>query len=606
MDYPKEWPESLKNIIDKAYKTNKFTDIRNALKLVKGQLSANNEKKINIGILRTYTIETLIDCLQLSLSAIPCRVNITLGGLDSIEQDLFDKESSFLQSSLEVIVILWRIEDLLPKLVWEVDSMSLKERRDSYNMLIERIKRIVEQYDEDAPLIVSTFFVPDYWKNSLNDKHRGYGIIEIVYKVNLFLYRYATLGKIRIFDVSQWLGSVGNSALNEKMNFFARQPFDPAYGLSFADSFTKVIRPLLLTQSKVLAIDLDNTLWGGVLGEDGIENLNIGKDYPGSVYWRIQQTLISLKNRGVLLVLLSKNNITDVTKAFDSLIMPLKLSDFIKLKVNWELKYKNLKEVAEELGLGVDSFVFLDDQKFEQGEMKALLPDVKTISNSGDPLNILESIVNSYYFDSFSIEKEDLSRNKDYKNQINRKKLEDTLDREGFLYSLELKANIESVSSVNLQRVIQMILKTNQFNLTTRRHSSSTVNKLISTKGSILITISLRDKFGDQGVVGLCIAVKDDTCDGGLIVDTFLMSCRALSRGAEDVLWCALMKYSSNKGYKILRAEYIETNKNMQVSDFYSRMGMELENDKNATQYILDVTKEINFPSWIDVSFAEE
>jgi len=605
MHYPKKWPNALKKIVSQAYKSNKLIDIRFALK--KAQDQNINENIVNIGILRTFTIETLVDYLQLSLTTIPCKPNITLGEIENIEQELFDKESIFLQSSPDIIFILWRLEELLPDLTWNIDSMLIEKRRDSFNLLTDRIKQIISQYQGSAPLVISTFSVPDYWKSSLHDKHRSYGIVEIVNRLNLLLYEQASLGSIKIFDLAQWQSTVGKLASNKKMDFFARQPISVGYALSFSDSFSQVVRTLLVAKSKVLAIDLDNTLWGGVLGEDGIEHLNIGKDYPGNIYWQIQQFVRALKNRGVLLVLLSKNNFTDVTKAFDLLTMPLKLSDFTIVKANWKSKYANLLEVAEELSLSIDSFVFLDDQLFEQEEMNAFLPSVEVISNTGDPLNLLESLSKNHSFDSFLIGKEDLIRNEDYKNQVNRKNLGNELDKETFLNSLGLKASIENVTEANLARVMQMISKTNQFNLTTKRHSISSIKKLMSIKSNILLTISLRDKFGDQGIIGLCIAIKADKLQKELIIDTFLMSCRALGRDAEDALWSALMRYSNNKGYEVLRASYIASSKNMQVASFYNRMGMtpQSSNDESNTQYFLNLPQRENSPEWIETSFME-
>ena len=607
MHYPKKWPRALKKTVSQAYETKKLNDVRIALKKTDEQVRNEHEQIVNIGILRTFTIETLLECLRLSLTTIPCNPNITLGEIENIEQELFNKESIFLKSSPDFIYILWRLEELLPNLMWNIDSMSLEQRRDSFDMLVDRIKQIVTQYKGSAPLIISTFSVPDYWKSSLHDKHRSYGIVEIVSRLNLFLYEQASFGSIKIFDMAQWLSSVGELAVNKKMDFYARQPIAARYALSFADFFSQVVRTLLTTKSKVLAIDLDNTLWGGVLGEDGIENLNIGKDYPANVYWRIQQVVYALKSRGIVLVLLSKNNITDVTMAFDSLSMPLKLSDFSVVKANWKSKYANLIDASEELSLGIDSFVFLDDQLFEQEEMNAFLPSVEVISNSGDPLNLLESLSDNYFFDSFLIGQEDLVRNEDYKNQVSRKNLENELDRETFLTSLDLKANIDSVNDANLNRVMQMISKTNQFNLTTKRHSISSVKKLMSIKDNILLTISLCDKFGDQGIIGLCIAINSSKPKKELIIDTFLLSCRALGRDAEDALWCGLIRHSNNMGYEFLRASYLASSKNMQVAGFYNRMGMspEANKDEKNIQYTLNLPQQENCPEWIDIRFME-
>jgi FkbH-like protein len=607
MNYPQEWPSNLKKLVNNAYKTKKLVDARLALKEVEKQNIHDNVESLKIGILRTFTLETILDYLKLSLGTLPYISSINLGELENIEQELFDNSSKFLKSSPDIIFILWRLEELLPDLTWNVDSMSLETRKKSFDILIERIQKIISQYSGSAPIVFSTISVPEFWEKALHDKHRDYGIAQIVNKVNLFLYENAAHGRIKIFDFFQWLNQNGSSLLDTKMDLFARQPISTELALSFSDALSQIVRALQTSRYKVLAVDLDNTLWGGILGEDGIENLNIGKDYPGNIYWRIQQFICSIKKRGFLIVLLSKNNISDVSKAFELLDMPLKLSDFSLVMANWEPKYKNLMDTAKKLNLGVDSFVFLDDQLFEQEEMNAFIPTVKIISNSGDPLNMLDSLINSHIFDKLSLEKEDLLRNEDYKNQVNRRALENVLDRETFLKSLHLKANIGFASEANIQRIVQMTNKTNQFNLTTIRHSISSIKKIMSIKSNLILTISLKDKFGDQGIIGLCVAINAGIEKKEFTIDTFLMSCRALGRGAEEALWASLIEFSNKLGYKAIHASYLATNKNMQVANFYNRMGMKevnSENEKNI-KYILNLPSQAAAPEWIEINILE-
>jgi len=276
------------------------------------------------------------------------------------------------------------------------------------------------------------------------------------------------------------------------------------------------------------------------------------------------------------------------------------------VKVNWSEKYKNLIEAAKELNLGLDSFVFLDDQSFEQEQMHQFLPEVKVLRSSKDPLELFNALSNSYFFDAFLIEKEDRLRSEDYVKQIERKGLEKSLNREVFLSSLELKAAIRPVTDATIQRVAQMLVKTNQFNLTTKRHSIAKVKKMLDNNENILLTLSLSDKFGDQGIVGLCIALKTNKNKGEMVIDTFLMSCRALGRGAEDALWSALLIYLNKRKCKVLRASYISSKKNIQVSNFFGRLGMNIElSNSKGVQYVMDLPRHADFQKWIDIGFLE-
>jgi len=602
---PKSWDIEVKNIVNNAYKTGSLLDVRKAISAISLLSNIDRGKNITIGVLRTFTIESIIDHINLSLSIIPCNPQIVLGELENIEQELFETNSKFLQADPDIIIILWRLEDLYPNLVWGIDAMSLEERFDACNLLIDRVKKITSQYQGAATLLLSTLSIPDHFIGSIQDQHRGYGIAEIVSRVNLLLYELASQKKVKILDYLQWKMSVGSEAQDKKMELFARQPIAAKYALSFSRYLARVIQPLVIPQAKVLAVDLDNTIWGGVLGEDGIDNLIIGNDYPGNVYWQIQQLTLGLKERGILIVLLSKNNFEDVKKAFSFLNdMPLKLSDFSKIKANWKDKYQNLLEVSKELSLGLDSFVFLDDQLFEQEQMEQFLPEVNVLKSSGDPLSLFNSLSTAYMFDSFSIEQEDLLRNNDYKQQLNRDELQNRLSKEDFLSSLQLKAVIRQVTDTTLNRVVQMLAKTNQFNLTTRRHSHVDIKNMLDNSNNILLTISLRDRFGDQGIVGLCLALETGESKERLLVDSFLISCRALGRGAEDALWFALLNKAASGKYNQIEANYIKSSKNTQTELFYKRMGMITEfNNDDETRYKMSLPCKVVPPNWIDIDF---
>lgn len=601
-NFPLKWSESLKLEVERAYSKGRLLDIKGALRHIEEYQLDPARNSLVIGILRTFTIENLVDHLRLSFSIIPSSPNFVLGELENIEQELLDVNSHFLRANPDFILVLWRLEELYPILNSEADLMSPEQRLDALDKLLNRIQQLVAEYQGDAPLIFSNFSIPDQWIGVIHDHHRQFGIAEIVNRLNQLLYELASQKKIKIFDFSQWLMSEGSEAIDQKMDLYARQPISTGKALSFTDAIARVFKPMIFAQSKVLAVDLDNTLWGGVLGEDGVLNLKIGQDYPGNIYWRIQQAIYSLKSRGVLLVLLSKNNLVDVEDAFKVIgKIPLKLSDFSVVKINWNEKYLNLIEASKELNLGIDSFVFLDDQPFEQEQMRQSLPEVKVLNNRNDPLDILNAISNSHFFDQFSIGDEDQIRTQDYKSEINRNKMKKGLRKEVFLSSLKLKADVQQVGSKTIQRTVQMLAKTNQFNLTTRRHNEAFIRKMLENDRNLILIISLRDKFGDQGIIGLCVALQGLT-RGEMILDSFLLSCRALGRGAEDLLWSELLRYLEERDCNLLRASYIPSKKNIQVSKFYDRLGMEVESfTEKETKYIMKPPFTATKPAWIEL-----
>ena len=600
---PMHWPLDIQQAIRRELESNTLGAVRKSLSLIGGLQDLQRGRAFRLGILRTFTLETMLDHLCLALSCIPCQPEIIVGELENIEQELFNPNSLFINSELDMILILWRLEELYPILAWEADMMTTEQRRDAYEILNSRVENIVSSYRAAAPLFVSTLPVPELWKGRLHDLHRPFGVNEIVRRFNVGLHDLASTGKINVFDFSQWLSSNGSSAIDPKMDFFARQPIAARSMLSFSGAIARLVAPVARPQAKVLAIDLDDTLWGGVLGEDGIAGLKISNDYPGNIYRRIQQFVLSLKHRGVLLVLLSKNNLEDVEQAFDELDdMPLKLEDFSLVKVNWREKSHNLREAAQELNLGIDSFVFVDDQPFEREQMSFTLPEVQVLYAGKDPLSMYNALLNCPRFDSFRISQEDIARVQDYQQQLFRKKLETSCTPEDFLKSLSLEAVICPVDEGNLQRAYQMLAKTNQFNLTTRRHGEANLRRMLDTPGSVLLTLALSDRFGDQGIVGLCIALKDRDTDS-VELDSFLLSCRAIGRGAEDALWGILLRKLSLKGYKKLKATYAVSPKNSQVSNLLDRWGMKRvhENSQNV-EYVLELPAKICLPDWMTIN----
>jgi FkbH-like protein len=547
--------------------------------------------------------------IELALRTIPVRAKINLADLDTIESSLLDPNSDFILQVPNIVLVLWRLEELAPNLFIDGALMSEKQRDEYRNSLINRINSLIKNFESRnrTPLFLSTFppIVP--LGRGLVDLHSQNGLISIRNDLNKFILESATNNpSVYIHDLDEWVSRIGERAMDLKMDFFARQPISfkhlPSFSLNLARSLTPHIRP----SCRVLAIDLDNVIWGGVLGEEGYEKIKMGHDFPGNIYRQIQLAVIALKNQGVLITLLSKNNFPDVKEAFLKIPdMPLSLDDFVSIRVNWEPKSKNLISIAEELKLGIDSFAFLDDQDFEREEIKFSLPDVKVLEVSSDPISILKAIKNCPYFDLLKLSKEDKKRTNDYINQKKRKLYrEKSSSFEEYLYSLNLEAETNEVNGNNMSRVIQMLSKTNQFNLTSYRHAETEVNEMLKNDINILIVLSVKDRFGDQGIVGLAIALTKG--DSIMEVDTFLLSCRALGRGIEKALWKNLIERLTDKGCKELKARYIPNKKNIQCEKILDNFGMKLlgtdkiETDKNCIKnYTTTFPCYFENPDWI-------
>ena len=605
-DLPANWPEPVKRQVAEAASSGRIAAIRGAAAAIESMPQELRGKPFRLLIARTFTLETQIDAIKLALAAIPCNPAVDLAALENIEQVLLDPNSPEMRARPDAVLVLWRLEELLPQFVSGNAGMSGDERKSAVQGAIERITRLCDAYIKDArsSLFLATLPAPLGMSDALADLHRPYGLRDALLRINQSILDLAARhNQIHVFDFAAWATACGHAAFDLKMELYARQPIAAAFVTSFADALAACLRPLLRPAAKVLAVDLDNMLWGGVVGEDGIAGLKIGHDFPGNIYRRIQQALLRLKSRGVLLVLLSKNNPEDVKDAFAALPdMPLRFDDFTAVRINWEPKHENLRSIAGELNLGLDSFVFLDDQAFEREQMAFRLPEVNVLPASEDPLHILNTITACRDFDIYRTSAEDLTRAGDYRAQSLRKQLgSESENAESFLKTLQLKAVVARVGESRLGRAVQMLAKTNQFNVTTRRHSEAEMRRMCGDPRCLLLTLSLSDRFGDQGIIGLAIGVRGES-DEEMRVDSFLLSCRALGRGAEQALWGSLLTKARALGYRTVRAEYLPTAKNQQVADLFDRFGMTREKHGDAgSSYTLQLSALPKFPAWLEV-----
>lgn len=562
-------------------------------------------REFTLGIVSTFTILPQSAAFEFALAAAGLRPRIVYGDRDVIEPDLLNPQGSVHSAKPDAILVLWRLEELVPAFVELGASWTAQRRRDTVAAVEARIRNLVRSFAEVSPatLVLSTLPACLAPGGAQADLHRANGVGWAVAHLNAALRDIAAEhAHVRLFDLDGFFAAEGMNAYDPRFDLFALQPIAGRALGGFARALRRLFGPFAAPPAKVLALDLDNTLWGGTLGEDGVEGLAIGHDFPGSVFRKIQLEALALRARGVLLVLVSKNEEAEVRDAFGKLSdMPLALSDFAAMRVDWNPKPDNLRALADELELGLDSFVFVDDQPFERAAVAAGAPEVRVLPTDGTPLGTLSALRNSPYFDQHRTTTSDLARAQDYALRRERKELERRVGtREEFLLTLELKARVAPIDTGSLGRAVQMLAKTNQFNVTTRRHGEADLKRMLKDGKAQLLTLSLADKFGDQGIVGLAIALPQE--DTSAHVDSFLMSCRALGRGAEEALWASLCRRLAGVGIVRLTAEYLPTAKNAQCADLFDRLGLSrLPDDGVAQRYATSLPYAFEKPVWIEM-----
>jgi FkbH-like protein len=381
---------------------------------------------------------------------------------------------------------------------------------------------------------------------------------------------------VRICDLEFLANRHGALAAEDARGWFeSKQPCSPSLLVEVSREASHLIRGLRTPPKKVLVLDLDNTLWGGVVAEDGLEGIEIGDTSPrGEAFKAFQKYIASLKQRGVLLAVCSKNDHARAMEPFERHPeMVLRLDDFVSFKANWEPKSDNLRQMAAELKLGLDSFVFVDDNPAEVEIVRQFAPAVTTLLLAGDAAEFAGQLRDCRLFEPRSITSEDAQRTAQYRAESERQSmLGSAADMDTYLESLAMEGIIREFTLVDVPRLAQLINKSNQFNLTTRRRTEAEVLALMEQPDHICLSMRLRDRFGDHGLISIVIA---RVAGVALEIDTWLMSCRVLKRQVEETVLNELSRLARARGCSRIEGRYRATAKNDMVRDFYPRMGFQ-------------------------------
>lgn len=431
----------------------------------------------------------------------------------------------------------------------------------------QKLGFVLQQIDPNKTFIALTMDILYNVPFTDND----YQLVQALDDYNVTLYQ-AELqySNVKVIEIREFTRQYSSSELIDwKFYFISQMGINPKLSKPFKAWFDRKVYGIALKRKKCLVLDLDNTLWGGVLGEEGIEGIQIGGDYPGKAFLYWQEALLQLSKNGVILTVCSKNNEQDVLDAWQmNPFNVLKKDAFSAYRINWQDKATNIKELADELNIGLDSFVFVDDNPTERELIKQVLPMVAVPDFPEQPYMFPEFFKQlvSDYFKVYSITDEDRQKTEQYKANAARAHAQASFaDFDKFLENLEIQITIEAANDFNIQRIAQMTQKTNQFNLTTKRYTDADIKGFLA-EGWKIWCISVADKFGDNGITG-CIMVN------GCEIDTFLLSCRILGKGIEFAFVKKIMTMLFESGVMQLSSNYIPTAKNAQVNDFYEKCG---------------------------------
>jgi FkbH-like protein len=513
--------------------------------------------------------------------------------LESANNIIFSKYAGVYETlnnnyKCEVDILVIFLPDILNYYNSNIKSQKNEER--ILTDIISLIKRRVNSNKNNLIISVSEYL----YKNSISDAKFSRSTIEI--KIN-FLRKLYSISKnysnLFILNMDEVFSYHGYNNCFEMRNYYLSRCRLSYLGIEIlSKNIKKIINRIYSTNKKVLILDCDNTLWDGVLGEDGDSKIKIGNEGIGLIYYDFQRAIKKIKDKGVLLTVVSKNNESDVINIFKKKnFMPLQYEDITLFKVNWDSKYKNIIEISKELDLGINSFVFWDDNPIERERIRFELKEVDVIDPSSDPSNWSLQLLEYDGFSKFRDLKDDSKKTQLYKLRDSFKKNKSAYgDEIEYLKSIKIKPNIVKINKITMGRAIELSQKTNQFNLRTVRYIEKNIEKFLKNKKHVIFLISLKDNYGDHGIIGL-IHLKNIEKDS-LFIYNFLLSCRILGRYLEFWILNKIKQITKSLNKKFIIAEYIDNKKNLVAKKFILDSGFK-KNNKKKNIYLFDIRNKI-------------
>ncbi len=564
---------------------------------------------VRVAVLGNVTTDVLAPYLQYQGMRAGLRVEIAQGGYDTLAQEALAERSELLAAA-KVVLVLLNGRTAAPDLFLGYASLDAERVSATSGALLDRVATIARGIRRQTPALIvwcglETPLEPAF---GVTDASMPHGQVQCIARLNSGIRDVLhEIGNAYLLDVDRLVAVRGAADFyDERLWALARVPYAAAGLATLAEAATRFWRALAGRARKCLVLDCDDVLWGGVLGEEGLSRIKLSRTHPGEAYRNIQQVAVNLFHRGVAIALCSKNNEADVWEVFDRHPdMVLRREHIAAHRINWKDKASNLVELARELNIGADSLVFVDDNPFEIEMVRAMLPEVETIHVPAERItSAAETLARSGLFDTLSLTEEDKQRGRMFLEAAERRREQAVAaDPEAYLASLGVTIVVERAQPVHYARMAQLSQKTNQFNLTTRRYSEGDIRGFAESPDSAALCCTVSDRFGSLGLVGICLLKfsPEET-----EIDTLLMSCRALGRGAENAMMHAVHSMAKVRGAARLTSLWIPTAKNAPAKDYLPALGFrESQSTEAGTAYARDVAVQLPvLPSYLSVSFS--
>lgn len=572
-----------------------------------GSFEANTDlsrlKPLRIAVLRSYTVETIEQILKLRFYLDGYKPEFLFGNYNMYAQEILNATGDLYAFRPNIVLFLVRLEEILPELNRSYGSKTFSEWEMIIEDSVQQIVSLAETLEDDlSSQIILQNMSPmgrPFW--GVYDAQQPEGETHLVNKFNYLLAReFQDKKSIFIWDFDGLLKRIGRETVYDpKMWYLSKNPFKQSAYIKIVNDLYRYLASIIGNLKKCVVLDLDNTLWGGIAGEDGIDGIALGFNYPGSCYRDFQEGLLKLYGRGILLAVNSKNNESDALEIMDKHpYMVLRREHFAAMRINWRDKVSNLKELGEELNIGLESMIFIDDNPAECDLVRQHCPECEVVCLPGKVYLIPDVVSSLNGIENIRVTEEDRKKGEMYRDQKARKQFEKHFTNiDEYLKGLEMEIEIEAASDFTIPRISQLTQKTNQMNLTTRRYTEAEIRSFMKDPDTFVFSVSAKDRFGDNGIIGVMILKRNlDDC----LMDTFLLSCRVIGRNIEQAMLSFAQHIARNEGIKNLVGEYIPTAKNKPAADLYQRFNFrEAENNL----FISEIENNgIDIPDYIKMS----
>src|SRR5208283_4341700 len=546
-----EFPKELRYPVDVA------TVLRKRRSLKRELSEQPNLVPTRIAILGGSTTAEVKSMLELFLLAQGIQPTFYESGYNRYSEDVLFQNPDLWNFKPDIVFIhtTWHNVSEFPQLIEPEAEVEQRVGRE-----MERFASLWEKIHTElgALIIQNNFDLPHLRPLGNLEASESFGRVNFLMRLNAEFAKYAhSHSRFRINDIHYLSAQVGLDAWHGRAYWYNfHMAVSPTATVPLAQNVAAIVKSLYGKSKKCLVLDLDNTLWGGIIGDDGVQNLILGRDHPvGEAFSDFQRYVKGLQRRGVILAVCSKNDVENAKEGFSHPDSILKLEDFSAFKTNWNPKPDNIREIAAELNIGLDSMVFVDDNPAERALVADQLPEVAVPEVGSDVSRFAEILESERFFEAHRVVRDDLNRSAYYSSNAQRNLYQAGFRDYGeFLASLEMTAEIAPFSSVYLERITQLVNKTNQFNLTTKRYTSAEVETMAQDSNFVTLYGRLSDRFGDNGLVSVLVG---RVVGASLEIDLWLMSCRVLNREMELAMFDALIEQCQARGVHTIVGVFI-------------------------------------------------